>query len=81
MMLAQFFYMVLIYYFLQTNKNIRDNDLFKLICLFSLFCIFIKPFFIITLIIPILYVFNKFERIETFKQPTLIFYLFLLFGF
>tara|TARA_Y100000816_G_scaffold274269_1_gene241399 strand:+ start:454 stop:1821 length:1368 start_codon:yes stop_codon:yes gene_type:complete len=70
---AQFFYMVLIYYFLQTNKNIRDNDLFKLICLFSLFAFLIKPFFIITLIIPILYVFNKFERIETFKQPTLIF--------
>ncbi len=67
---AQFFYLILIYYFLESSNDQRNEDHFKLISLLSIFVFLIKPFFILSAIIPILFIFNKYKKIKIFNLTT-----------
>ena len=67
---AQFFYLILTYYFLESANNLRNEDNFKLISLISIFVFLIKPFFILSAIIPILFIYNKFKQIKIFNLTT-----------
>ena len=69
---AQFFYLILIYYFLESSNDQRNEDHFKLISLLSIFVFLIKPFFILSAIIPILFIFNKYKKIKIFNLTTYI---------
>ena len=67
---AQFFYLILIYYFLESSNDQRNEDHFKLISLLSIFVFLIKPFFVLSAIIPILFIFNKYKKIKIFNLTT-----------
>ena len=57
----------MVYYFLESANNQRNKDYFKLICLISIFLFLIKPFYIVSAIIPILFIYNKFNEIKIFN--------------
>ncbi len=67
---AQFFYLVLVYYFLESTNDLRNKDHFKLISLIATFVFLIKPFFILSAIIPVLFIYNKYKKIKIFNLTT-----------
>tara|TARA_B100000686_G_scaffold347855_1_gene437496 strand:+ start:3406 stop:5079 length:1674 start_codon:yes stop_codon:yes gene_type:complete len=79
---AQMFYFLIMFYFLKENNKNNLLRNYKIISILSLYAFLIKPFFIITFILPILFILNNFKKINIFNKTilflTIVFFIWLV---